>query len=178
MKLYDHRTRIMKQYDHDDEWVIVPRYRCTKNSCNKLHTALPDCLIPHKHYAVQIIEETIDEYNNETLMTADYPCESTCKRWNRWFNQVKDQIDSHLKSIGCNFEMIGFSILERTDSLLEQLRATGQGWLFKVISEIYNSGRFIPAYYPPDLTSVAERHPLSFSHASEAGKYYSEQRTS
>ncbi|MGM9940627.1 MAG: DUF6431 domain-containing protein, partial [Bulleidia sp.] len=25
-----------------------------KKSCHKLHTALPDCLMPHKHYAVQI----------------------------------------------------------------------------------------------------------------------------
>ena len=31
MKLYDHRKRIMKQYDQDDEYVIVPRYRCLKN---------------------------------------------------------------------------------------------------------------------------------------------------
>ena len=65
MKLYDHRKRIMKQYDQDDEYVIVPRYRCLKNSCNKIHTALPSCLMPHKHYAVHIIEETIDEYNVE-----------------------------------------------------------------------------------------------------------------
>ena len=108
MKLYDHRKRIMKQYDQDDEYVIVPRYRCLKNSCNKIHTALPSCLIPHKHYAVHIIEETIDEYNSESLMTADYPCESTCIRWIRWMKQLNSQIDAHLKSIGSIREHIGF----------------------------------------------------------------------
>lgn len=171
MKLYDHRKRIMKQYDQDDEYVIVPRYRCLKNSCNKIHTALPSCLIPHKHYAVHIIEETIDEYNSESLMTANYPCESTCIRWIRWMKQLNSQIDAHLKSIGSIREHIGFSILERTDSLLQQERVTGPGWLYRVIAEIYNSGRFIPSAFPPALTSVAESKPLSFSQDKEENSH-------
>ena len=171
MKLYDHRLRIMRQYDGDNEHVIVPRYRCTKTSCNKIHTALPDCLIPHKHYAAYIIEETIDEYNAETLMTADYPCESTCNRWIRWMNHAKEQLDAHLKSIGSIREKIGFSILERTDSLLEHERVTCPGWLFRVISTIYNSGRFLPSSFPPDLTSVADNKPLSFSQDKEENSH-------
>ncbi|MGN8627314.1 DUF6431 domain-containing protein [Bulleidia sp. HCP3S3_G12] len=33
------------------------RYRCLKNSCNKIHTALPSCLIPHKHLGVFISQK-------------------------------------------------------------------------------------------------------------------------
>ena len=132
MKLYDHRKRIMKQYDQDDEYVIVPRYRCLKNSCNKIHTALPSCLIPHKHYAVHIIEETIDEYNSESLMTADYPCESTCIRWIRWMKQLNSQIDAHLKSIGSIREHIGFSICK--------FWLNGAEFPIKMVQKFWNNG--------------------------------------
>ena len=162
MKPYDRRKRIMKQYNKETEYLILPRYRCTNKGCNKLHILLPDLLLPHKHYASSIIEETIEDFEDNRLMIPDYPCQETRTRWENWFESCKAQIDAHLKSILSTIDAIGHSILDRTDSLLDILREHGPCWLPYSLSVIYNSGHFLPSIFPPDLPSVIGSLPLMY----------------
>ena len=162
MKPYDYRKRIMKQYDGETEYLILRRCRCTNNGCNKLHIQLPDLLLPHKHYAASIIEETIEDREDNLLMIPDYPCQDTLSRWKKWFDSICGQIDAHMKSVLSTIDVIGKSILERTDSLLDILREHGPGWLPHSLSIIYNSGHFLPSTLPPDLHSVINHLPLMY----------------
>lgn len=133
MKPYDHRMRIMKQYNKETEYLILPRYRCTNKGCNKLHILLPDLLLPHKHYTFSIIEETIEDCEDNRLMIPDYPCQETRNRWKI-----------------------------RTDSSLDILREHGPGCVLYSLSIIYNSVHFLPSILPPDLPSVISFLPLMY----------------
>ena len=96
MKPYDYRKRIMKQYDGETEYLILRRCRCTNNGCNKLHIQLPDLLLPHKHYAASIIEETIEDREDNLLMIPDYPCQDTLSRWKKWFASALPCTDNEI----------------------------------------------------------------------------------
>ena len=67
-------------------WLMVRRFRCS--SCHALHTELPDCLIPYKHYQTEIISGVIDGVvTQDDLECEDYPCFDTMRLWMAWFTQ-------------------------------------------------------------------------------------------
>ena len=39
----------------------LERLQCTNEGCRRLHNALPDCLVPYKHYAVEVISGVLDD---------------------------------------------------------------------------------------------------------------------
>lgn len=71
MKERDKRKRIMKYYQEEKRYVMVPRMQCT--CCDRLHTALPEQLTPRRHYATGIIENAVDDVRGPE----DYPCAGT-----------------------------------------------------------------------------------------------------
>ena len=133
MKPYDRITRIMKQYNKETEYLILPWYRCTIKGCNKVHILLYDLLLPHKHYASSIIIETIEDCEDNRLMIPNYPWQETQNRWKI-----------------------------RTDSSLDILREHGPGCVLYSLSIIYNSVHFLPSILPPDLPSVISFLPLMY----------------
>ena len=59
---------------------LIRRLKCS--SCGKLHRELPDCLVPYKHYASEVISGVLDGIvTPEDDDSADYPCEMTMLRW-------------------------------------------------------------------------------------------------
>lgn len=50
------------------------------------HRALPDFLIPYKHFSVQTIEAALD--HDQDLDLYDNPCDTTMKRWNTWMENI------------------------------------------------------------------------------------------
>ena len=109
--------------------------------CGKLHTELPDILVPHKHYGAEVIENVVDGVSTpDDTSTEDYPCEKTMARWKEWIAANQSQIDGSLKSVGAKLLDMHISLLASTESLLTKLRDNGAGWLSVICRIIYNSG--------------------------------------
>ena len=119
--------------------------RCRNENCRRIHNALPDFLVPHKHYSSEVIEDVIDDVvrPNDELNDSDYPCEKTMVRWKAWFERNRKNIDGQLKSVG--YRILGFSeqLLISGVSLSDELRKNGAGWLGTILCVIYNSGGFL-----------------------------------
>lgn len=63
----------------------LKRYYCSL--CNRTHLELPDKIMPRKHYATDVI------YNSVINHVADYPCEiTTYNRWQQEFNNLISSI--------------------------------------------------------------------------------------
>lgn len=105
-----------------------------------MHNELPDVLVPHKHYAAEVIEETLD---NKTvslgLAEEDYPCDTTKKRWLYWFNINRAQIEGVIRSVLYSIEE-NIHVFEDTDSLLLRIRKEKERWLSYCIKGVYSSG--------------------------------------
>lgn len=141
VKHRDYKLRIMKMEGGEKHFIYMERLQCTNKSCNRLHNALPDRLVPYKHYAAEIISGVLDEIiTTQDLETEDYPCEATMLRWKHWLMLNYFRINGYLKSIGYRF--LGFSeeLLNTRLSLLEYLRLSNDRWLEAILRMIYNSG--------------------------------------
>ena len=78
----------------------IERVRCTNNGCGRLHNALPDCLVPYKHYACEVIAGVLDEIiTPDDTEDEDYPCEATMLRWKYWLMANYLRIDGYLRSL-------------------------------------------------------------------------------
>ncbi len=59
----------------------MERLQCTNEGCRRLHNALPDCLVPYKHYASEVICGVLDDViSPDDAVAEDYPCEATMLR--------------------------------------------------------------------------------------------------
>ena len=121
---------------------MIERMQCTNDNCRKLHNALPDVLVPHKHYESQLIEAVVDGVvTEEYLETEDYPCETTMMRWREWYRHNKAAAEGQLRQAADRFLDLTDAFLRSTESLLEGIRERiGIGWLSVVLKIIYNSG--------------------------------------
>lgn len=134
----------MKLEGGENCFIYMERLRCTNKGCNKLHNALPDKLIPYKHYAADVISGVLDEViTKDDLEDEDYPCEATMLRWKHWLMLNYFRIDGYLKSIGHRFLGLGDELLNTQISLLENIRLSNDRWLEVILRMIYNSGGFL-----------------------------------
>ena len=135
----DRRRRIMRTFGGKASYIQLRRLRCL--ACRRLHLELPDCLVPQKHYALEVVEDVLDGASTpEDESTENYPCEQTMCRWQFWLAFNASQIDGWLKSVGQRVFELGDSLLSSTESLVEKLRANGAGWLAVCTRAVYNSG--------------------------------------
>lgn len=135
----DQRRRIMRTYGGERSYIRLRRLRCP--ACRRIHLELPDCLVPRKHYALEVIENVIDGVSTpEDESTEDYPCESTMHRWQFWMSFNISQIDGWLKSVGQRVLELGNELLAATESLVGKLRDKGAGWLAVCTRAVYNAG--------------------------------------
>ena len=132
----DSRKRIWKHEGGVVERLIVRRLYCA--ACKRLHTELPDCVSPYKHYETATICGVI-----EGIVTAEdedsesYPCEATMKRWHEWFRQNRTALQGHINRT-C-YEL-NFSSTNANRPLLEQIQEKYRNWLEIIIRIVYNSG--------------------------------------
>lgn len=139
LKYRDRRWRIMLRYGRKATHVQLRRLYC--GHCRRLHLELPDCLVPRKHYALEVIENVVDGVSTpDDETTESYPVERTMERWKAWIAFNTDQINGWLKSIGYRFLGIGEAIFSTSVSLLATLRKDGAGWLATCERAIYNVG--------------------------------------
>lgn len=142
----DKKRRIYKEAGGKKQWFLINRLKCTK--CKKLHSELPDCIIPYKQYGADIIEDVIDGVRTaDDLETEDYPCEGTMKHWKWWLSKNEANINGQMKSMLHHLLDLKTEFLKSGDSLLEELRErVSPGWLRVVTRFIYNSGGRIEPY--------------------------------
>ena len=144
MKHRDYRLRIMKLEGGDKVILRVERLRCTNEGCRRIHNALPDCLVPYKHYSSEVISGVLDGIiTPDVTEDEDYPCEATMFRWKHWLMVNRLRIDGYLKSVGYRFLGFGQGLLEVRVSLLEKIRLSNDCWLEAILRMIYNSGGFL-----------------------------------
>lgn len=127
----------------EDEWFMIPRGKCSH--CKRLHRALPDFMIPHKHFSASTISKVLENVITPDTFTGDSPSESTMIRWHMWLEINRTLIDGILKSLA--HRQLGFSekLLKSADSLLNELKASYENWLETIVRTLYNSGaRLIP----------------------------------
>lgn len=140
----DYRLRIMKLEGGEEKFLRVERRKCTNGGCQRIHTVLPDCLVPYKHYASEVIAGVLDEViTPDDADTEDYPCEATMHRWKHWLMVNYLRMEGYLKSIGHRMLGLEKGLLVSTVSLLEKLRLSNDRWLEAILRMIYNSGGFL-----------------------------------
>lgn len=136
----------MKLEGGERRFLRIERMQCTSDGCRRLHSALPDCVVPYKHYASEVIAGVLDGIiTSDDAEDEDYPCEATMFRWKHWLMANHLRIDGYLKSIG--YCLLGWSeeTLASKVSLLETQRASNAGWLEAILRMIYNSGGYLEA---------------------------------
>jgi hypothetical protein len=152
LRLRDHKKRIWRKDGGDTQWVAIGRYRCTNDECHRLHSALPDFLLPYKHYERELVEDVIEGvvHEEDPRRDAAYPCDTTMQRWRQWAEDNAAAMEGQMRSAGVRFLDLTNEFLKSAESLLEELkRKISPGWLAAVIKIIYNSGgRLQPAYSP------------------------------
>ena len=126
---------------------MVERKRCTNQSCRRLHTVLPDFLVPNKQYGSDLIEDVIEEVITEDDPGyEDQPCGMTMRRWKNWYRQNEVQLEGQIRSAAYRFLGLGDQFLRSTESLLKELRERiSRGWL-RIVLQIFvgSSGRPLP----------------------------------
>lgn len=134
----------MKLEGGERKCLRIERLQCTNDGCRRLHNALPDCLVPYKHYATEVISGVLDEViTPDDTEAEDYPCETTMLRWKLWLALNYLRIDGYLKSIGNRLLGMGEGLLSSLVCLLDQLRHSNHCWLEAILRMIYNSGGFL-----------------------------------
>ena len=134
--------RVMLLEGRERRVYVIRRLKCRK--CETLHRELPDILVPYKHYAAEVVSGVLEGcITSEDEDCAEYPCQTTMYRWQRWLAANRLRMDGHLKSVG--YRLLGFSeeLLKSGMSLLETLRSSNQEWLEIILRFLYNSGGFL-----------------------------------
>ena len=79
----DYKKRIMRSEGGETKFIHIERLKCTR--CARLHNALPDFLVPYKHYAAEVVSGVIEGViTSDDLDDEDYPCEATMRHWHHW----------------------------------------------------------------------------------------------
>ena len=76
MSGYDKRRRSVICDSGEKVVYILRRFRCPL--CEAIHLEIPDCIAPKKHYAADVIKDTID--GTIDFCSAD---DSTMRRWKK-----------------------------------------------------------------------------------------------
>lgn len=138
----------MKKEGGQVERLCIERFRCTNAGCRRIHSALPDCLVPYKHYASEVIEGVIDDViTPDDIESENYPCEATMQRWLRWLTINYQYIEGYLRALHIRYRnalsnlKLDDDILSTSISLLDYVRQSLQdSWLEAILRAIYNSG--------------------------------------
>jgi hypothetical protein len=133
----DSRLRIWRHCNEPADRILIHRMFC--RICNRLHTVLPDVLVPHKHYGAPEIETVL-----ESEVRNDEVSDSTTVRWQQWIKGNEVQIEGVLQSLKLNAED-KLPELRSSEHLFIHLKTVFRYWLSVVSRLVINSGfAFLP----------------------------------
>jgi hypothetical protein len=133
MAARDSRPRLVIREDGSRETWVVRRLLC--RSCGKIHTELPDFILPYKHYEASAIQKTLDEEPDNSCPADD----STLRRWRESFANAAPLIAALLTAL-CMKASNEAASLFRCDTVLSNIRAEKKHWLTFVFRLLINSG--------------------------------------
>ncbi len=134
----------MKLDGGDRVTLIIERRQCTNSSCRRLHSLLPDILVPCKHYASNLITTVLDEdIIPEEPVNEDYPCEETMRRWKHWFIANRLRAGGYCRNVARQMPAVDREPLLSAASTMDAIRKRIDRWLAAVLRMIYNSGGFL-----------------------------------
>lgn len=140
----DRKPRISKQDGGETQWLMIERRKCTNQGCRRLHSVLPDKLVPYKHYVSDLIADVVDEVIvPEDPMNEELPCDTTMRRWMHWFMANQLRIEGYCRSVTSRFLNGGEKAFDPSVSPFENIRNTEGRWLAVVLRMVYNSGGFL-----------------------------------
>jgi len=134
VKYRDLKKRYIKYPGGGRKTFVLQRCKCTK--CGSLHTCLPDCAVPYKHYSSGVIEDVLDGTTTaDDIETEDYPTEGTMRLWKEWLLYNLANIKGYLHSL--SLQARGEDLSISIDNIIDSQH---KNWLRKIIVFIYNSG--------------------------------------
>lgn len=138
----DKKLRVQKEAGGGRKWFAINRLKCTNDGCRRLHNELPDCMVPYKHYAAEVIEDVLDEVvGPDDPETENYPCEATMKHWKWWLSRNETNVNGQVRSALHRLLDLEDEFLKSSESLLEELRKRiSPGWLATAVRIVWNSG--------------------------------------
>ena len=144
---HDHCMRSIRHLGGEQEWLELPRHRCSNPRCRRIHRMLPDLLLPYKHYEQPVIRDSLDGCL-DLDEAGNAPSEESIKRWGHWLMASSLDIEGYVKSVAHRELRFSEDLLKTGVSLLEALRKKiPQAWLSTVIRIIYNAGGFLRPFY-------------------------------
>lgn len=142
----DWRPRICKREGGEKSWIKVERGKCP--SCGRLHTILPDKLVPYKQYEADVISGVLDgAVTPDDIDSEDYPCAETMRRWILWFALNLERIEGYLRNAILLRILYGYAAPDAPGNLLQSLRKTNDRWLETALRIITNTGGRLAAVY-------------------------------
>jgi len=127
----DSKRRQVIESDGSKVPFSLRRLKC--NDCSKLHTELPAFMVPHKHYASEVIEAELDGSRDDC--PAD---QSTMDRWKKAFRDQRKWFEGILRALWSKDHRSHFPLLDKI-SLLQSMIDKGSGWLAFVHKAAINS---------------------------------------
>ena len=136
----DWKPRIIKLDGGQVVWLMIERRRCDNESCRRLHSLLPDKLVPYKHYGSDLIAAVLDgDIMPEDTMNEDYPCDETIRRWHHWLMANFSRTEGYCRQAMSLLRNPGLA----GAAILETIRKSCDRWLPAVLRMVYNSGGFL-----------------------------------
>ena len=89
---YDRKTRKMNTRSSGITVLLLRRLRC--RHCKKLHTELPDLLVPYKRYSRECIEDVLAQSR-----AGEPDDERTRSKIRRWYRQIRSYLDGIWKRL-------------------------------------------------------------------------------
>ena len=134
MKVRDSRVRYVIRNSTDcRESYILRRLRCM--SCGKIHTELPDFILPYKHYDAQAVQDTLDGIPDNTCSADD----STMNRWRASFKSAVETITALL--VAYLMQLSGENApLFALKWILKKIKKDHSNWLAFVMRLLINTG--------------------------------------
>lgn len=103
---HDHRERHVLLKSGIHVTLLVPRCRCLQ--CRRLHTLLPDFVVPYKHYEASVIQGVVDGKDLSACPAED----STLRRWQSEFRRMAPYAETLLRKVqDAAYPLFGASLL-------------------------------------------------------------------
>jgi hypothetical protein len=137
LSVKDSKNRTVISDDGRKQIYRIRRLIC--QSCNKIHSELPNFIQPFKHYGSEVIEPVLDEVSDQC------PAEnSTIKRWLKWFDDSVSYIECALTAIKIEVSNNTINLMNYS-SIIDNIRYNGKGWLRRITQLLVNSGSWLSA---------------------------------
>jgi len=135
---YDRRDRTYRDGNGDRHCLSLRRLRCGNKQCRRIHTELPDSLIPYKRYAASVVEAVLSG-------TADNAPEeeTTRRRWREWYRRLSGHFQGVVTAVRRHLEEIARTLLASPKRTICEAHLSDEPVLAELVRLTVNTGNWI-----------------------------------